>query len=137
MINGINNTQIEQIVDTHLASMFNPKANVSPTEKSSIKSQAMKLAESFESIISEYNSDNHSDDFIDRVINKIDSFIEEYDELINSITHKNEASAVGSIWYSFFTKAQNELSNNVSDKMIFEYGESKLNKLLIARIKKK
>lgn len=136
MVNGINQQQITQTIDGHLNSMFNPKANVSQDVKDRIKVEALKLSQDFENIIVEYNTNVNSEDFIDSVLAKIDSFIIKYEQLINSIGNKNEASSVGVIWYAFFTQAQSELKDNYSDKMIFEYGESNVNKVLMARLKK-
>lgn len=136
MVNGINQAQIVQIIDGHLNSMFNPKANVSQDEKNRIKIEALRLSQDFEEIISEYNTSVNSENYIDRVLGRVDGFATKYEQLINSISNKNEASAVGGIWYAFFTQALFELKDNYSDKMIFEYGGSKINTVLLARLKK-
>ena len=136
MIKGITKTQIEQIIDTDLKKMFHPQAHVTQEQKDKIKAESMKLADKFEDIIVEYNTNVFSEDYIDRVLKKIDIFSSSYIDIINSVTNKNEASAIGTIWYGFFTQAQSELNDNTSDKMIFQYGERLLNDALMARIKK-
>ncbi|HRH10399.1 MAG TPA: hypothetical protein PLU73_02745 [Bacteroidia bacterium] len=135
MIKGITHQEIEVIVDSDLQNMFNPKANVSDPTKVEIKHEALKLSLAFIGIIDEFNLRIDSDDFVDRVLNRVDLFVLTYEKLLNAIPKKTVASSVGAIWYGFFTKAHSEL-DNISDKMLFEYGERKIGPILTARLRK-
>lgn len=136
MTKGINQAEINTIVDDHLQKMFNPEAKVTDATKAEIKQEAHKLSQFFIDIITEFNLRVDSDDFVDRVLNKIDLFVLTYDKLLNAIPKKNVAGSVGAIWYAFFTTAHSELKDNISDKMLFEYGERKIGPILSARLRK-
>jgi len=136
MTKGINHEKINTIVDDHLQKMFNPESNVSVATMVEIKNEALKLSQFFIDIITEFNLQVDSDDYVDRVLNKIDLFVQTYDKLLNVITKKKIASSVGAIWYAFFTTVHSEFKDNISDKMLFEYGVRKIGPILTKRLRK-
>jgi hypothetical protein len=136
MTEGITNTEIEAIIDDLLTKMFNPKANVTAITKATVKNEALKLSKLFIEIINAFNQNVYEDTYVDRVISEMDIFSMNYENLLNLITNKNVASSVGTIWYTFFITAMGELENKISDKMLFTYGESKINKILLERLRK-
>jgi hypothetical protein len=135
MKKGITNNEIEQIVDENLRTMFNPLTKVPTETKSEIRHETLKLSHFFIDIIKEYNLEPHSDDFVDRVIDKVELFVTAYEKLLNVLPKKIIAVSVGQIWYSFFVNIQNELKDNISDKMLFEYGENKIQPILMLRLR--
>jgi hypothetical protein len=136
MTKGITYNEIEIIVNEHLIEMFNPKANIGNATKETIKQEALKLAQLFIDIVTTFNTNVDQHNYVDSVLNKMDLFVSAYEQLLNAITNKTVASSVGAIWYAFFTSAHDELKDNISDKMLFQYGENRINKVLLERIRR-
>lgn len=134
---GIDKQEISILIDSLLNEMFRPGANVSQEKKLEIKSTVLQIANEFISIIEVFNtSSNAYDNYVDKVCDKIDAFIIEFEKLLIGQNDKFIAGCVGAIWYGFFIDCQKELESYPTDKLFFEYGERKIQPLLISRLKK-
>lgn len=125
--------EFENLVDSNLSEMYNPKINISIEFKKRVKLNTLKYSDKGIDIIKTYFE---TKEFvgIDNLLNKIDSLIIGLQELLDSITDKYEAISVGTIWNSFFGQLQREVPQ--VDKNIFIYAEMELLDVLNKRMKK-
>ncbi|MDE5421449.1 hypothetical protein L3073_04440 [Ancylomarina sp. DW003] len=125
--------EFENLVDSNLSEMYNPKINNSIEFKKRVKLNTLKYSDKGIDIIKTYFE---TKEFvgIDNLLNKIDSLIIGLQELLDSITDKYEAISVGTIWNSFFGQLQREVPQ--VDKNIFIYAEMELLDVLNKRMKK-